>query len=58
MVAAETKCLENRLPNLVGDKGFKLGGPPNPVIVTTRDNRDHIGALLYSYYITITGWSS
>ena len=33
-----------------------LGGPPHPVIVTIRDNRDYIGVLLYSYYTTITGW--
>ena len=32
------------------------GGPPHPVIVTIRDNRDYIGVLLYSYYTTITGW--
>ena len=29
---------------------------PHPVIVTTRDNRDHIRVLLYSDYTTITGW--
>ena len=29
---------------------------PHPVIVTLRDNRDHIRVLLYSYYTTITGW--
>ena len=28
---------------------------PHPVIVTTRENRDHIRVLLYSYYTTITG---
>ena len=33
-----------------------LGGPPNPVIVTIRDNRDYIKILLDSYYTTITGW--
>ena len=33
-----------------------LGGPPHPVIVTIRDNRDYIKVLLYSYYTTITGW--
>ena len=29
---------------------------PHPVIVTIRDNRDYLRVLLYSYYITITGW--
>ena len=29
---------------------------PQPVIVTTRDNRDYIRVLLYSSYTTITGW--
>ena len=29
---------------------------PHPVIVTIRDNRDHIRVLFYSYYTTITGW--
>ena len=33
-----------------------LGGPPHPVIVTIKDNRDDIRILLYSYYTTITGW--
>ena len=33
-----------------------LGGPPHPVIVTIRDNRDYIRVLLSSYYTTITGW--
>ena len=33
-----------------------LGGPPHPVIVTIRDNKDYIRVLLYSYYTTITGW--
>ena len=35
---------------------YKLGGPPHPVIVTIRDNRDYIRVLLYSYYTTVTGW--
>ena len=34
----------------------KLGGPLHPVIVTVRDNKDHIRVLLNSYYSTITGW--
>ena len=29
---------------------------PHPAIVTIRDNRDYIRALVYSYYTTITGW--
>ena len=29
---------------------------PHPVIVTTRDNKDCIRVLVYSYYTTITGW--
>ena len=29
---------------------------PHPVMVTTRDNRDYIRVLLYSYHTTITGW--
>ena len=33
-----------------------LGGPPHPVIVAIRDNKDDIKVLLYSYYTTITGW--
>ena len=33
-----------------------LGGPPHPVIVTIRGNRDYIRVLLYSHYTTITGW--
>ena len=37
--------------DLLGDT---LGGPPHPVIVTIRDNRDYIRVLLYSY-TTITG---
>ena len=37
------------------DYGYPLGGPPHPVIVTIRDNRDYIRVLLYSYYTTITG---
>ena len=28
---------------------------PHPVMVTTRDNRDYIRVLSYSYYTTITG---
>ena len=36
--------------------GSTLGGPPHPVIVTIRDNKDCIRVLLYSYYTTITGW--
>ena len=28
----------------------------SPVIVTIRDSQDYIGALLYSYFTTITGW--
>ena len=30
---------------------------PHPVIVTIRDNKDLIRVLLYSSYITITGWA-
>ena len=37
---------------------YNLGGPPNPVIVTIRDNRDYIRVLLYSYYTTITELST
>ena len=29
---------------------------PHPVIVTIRNNRDHIRVLLYSSHTTITGW--
>ena len=29
---------------------------PYPVIVTIRENRDHVRVLLYAYYTTITGW--
>ena len=36
--------------------GLSLRWTPHPVIVTIRDNRDHIRVLLYSYYTTITGW--
>ena len=36
--------------------GFRLGGSPHPVIVTTKDNKDYIRLRLYSYYTTITGW--
>ena len=36
--------------------GFKLGGPPHPVIVTTKDTKGYIRVLLYSSYTTITGW--
>ena len=32
-----------------------LGGPP-PAIVTTRNSKDYIRVILYSYYTTITGW--
>ena len=39
-----------------GSKMDTLGGPPPPVIVTIRDNRDYIGVLLYCYSITITRW--
>ena len=35
---------------------YKLGGPPHPVIVTIRDNKDYMKVLLYSSYTTITGW--
>ena len=35
---------------------YGLGGPPHPVIVTVRDNRDYTKVLLYSYYTTRTGW--
>ena len=28
----------------------------HPVIMTIRDNKDYIRALLYSNYTTITGW--
>ena len=37
-------------------RGSILGGPPHPVIVTIRDNKDYIRVFLYSYYMTITGW--
>ena len=29
---------------------------PHPVIVATRDSKDNIRVLLYSYYTTVTGW--
>ena len=36
-----------------------LGGPPHPIIVTTRDNLEqNIKVLLYTFYITTTGWGS
>ena len=38
------------------DHRLTLGGPPHPVIVTIRDDRDYIRVLLYSCYTTITGW--
>ena len=35
----------------------RLGGPPTLyIIVTIRDTRNYIRALVYSYYTTITGW--
>ena len=37
-------------------KNIDLRWTPRPVIVTIRDNKDHIQVLLYSYYTTITGW--
>ena len=33
-----------------------VGGPPHPVIVTIKDNKEYIRVLLDSYYTTITGW--
>ena len=36
--------------------GYRLGGPPNPVLVTIRDNNDYVKVLLDSCYTTITGW--
>ena len=36
-------------------QGGCLRWTPHPVIVTIRDNRNHIILLLYSYYTTITG---
>ena len=33
-----------------------LGGPPRPVIVTIRDNKDYFKVLWFSYHSTITGW--
>ena len=35
---------------------IELRWTPHPGILTIRDNRDYIRVLLYSYYITITGW--
>ena len=35
---------------------LNLRWTPHPVVVTIRDNKDHIRVLLYSYYTTITGW--
>ena len=29
---------------------------PHPVIVAIRDHKDYLRVLLYTYYITITGW--
>ena len=40
------------------EHGNKLGGTPNPVIVTIRDKGKYIRVLSYSYYITIAGWGS
>ena len=37
-------------------EAFLARWTPHPAIVTTRDNRGHIGILLYSYFTTITGW--
>ena len=36
--------------------GFRVRWTPHPVIVTIRDNKDYIRVLVYSSYITITGW--
>ena len=33
-----------------------FGWIPHPVIVSIRDNKDHIRVVLYSYYTTIAGW--
>ena len=34
---------------------YGLGGPPHPVIVAIRDNKDYVRVLLYSDYTTIAG---
>ena len=31
-------------------------GFPHPVLVTRRDNKDHMRILLYCHYTTISGW--
>ena len=36
--------------------GVFLRWIPHPVIVAIKDKKDNIRALIYSYYITITGW--
>ena len=44
--------------SIAGDSlfGVYIRRTPHPVIVTIRDNRDHIRVLLYSYHTTIAGW--
>ena len=37
------------------NKGYGLGGPPHPVIVTIRDNKDYIRVLLYSIIALLQG---
>ena len=41
--------MEDYMGNIMGViLGDILGGPPHPVIVTIRDNKDYIRVLLYS----------
>ena len=46
--------------NMVQVQALRLGmvglGGPRPVIVTIKDNKNHIRVLLKSYYTTTTGW--
>ena len=47
---------EDEVGQGLNSKPDGLGGPPHPVIVTIRDNKDSIRVLLYSAYTTITVW--
>ena len=44
------------MPRVPLNSGFYIRWAPHPIVVTIRDNKDYIRVLLYSYYITITGW--
>ena len=54
--ATDMNSLAHRATASRQDCQLSLRRTPHPVIVTIRDNKDHISVLLYSSYTTITGW--